>query len=265
MARREPADGSLDRVLREVTATRYVTPLREGGSLPAIVEADDLGMYVVKFRGAGQGRKALIAEIVAGELGRTLGLPVPELVTVQLDEAIAKGEPDQEIQELLLASVGRNLGLDYLPGSLGFDPLAFPVEPEQAGRVLWFDALIGNVDRSWRNPNLLRWHGRLYLIDHGAALIFQHNWPAAAASARRATKLADHVLMPFRPDLAAADAQLTPLVTPEAVGAALALVPDEWLEDEPGFATPDDVRAAFLTWFDARMQQPHTWLPEVPK
>ena len=265
MARPGPGDGSLDRVLREVTATRYVTPLREGGSLPAIVEADDLGMYVVKFRGAGQGRKALIAEIVAGELGRALGLPVPELVTVQLDEAIAKGEPDQEIQELLLASVGRNLGLDYLPGSLGFDPLAFPVEPEPAGRVLWFDALIGNVDRSWRNPNLLRWHGRLYLIDHGAALIFQHNWPAAAASARRATKLADHVLMPFHPNLAAADAELSPLVTPDAVGAALALVPDEWLEDEPGFATPDDVRAAFLTWFDARMQQPHSWLPEVPK
>ncbi|MGH3415076.1 MAG: HipA family kinase [Actinocrinis sp.] len=251
--------------MREVTTTRYVTPLREGGSLPAIVEADDLGMYVVKFRGAGQGRKALIAEIVAGELGRRLGLPVPELVTVQLDEAIAKGEPDQEIQDLLLASVGRNLGLDYLPGSLGFDPLAFPVEPREAGRILWFDALIGNVDRSWRNPNLLRWHGRLYLIDHGATLIFQHNWPNAAQSARRGTKLDDHVLMSFHPDLAAADAQLAPLVTPETVAAALALVPDEWLEGEPGFDTPDDVRAAFLAWFDARMRDPHVWLPEVAR
>lgn len=247
-----------------MTATRYVTPLREGGSLPAIVEADDLGMYVVKFRGAGQGRKALIAEIVAGELGRGLGFAVPELVNVRLDEAIAKGEPDQEIQELLLASVGRNLGVDYLPGSLGFDPLAFPVEPDAAGRVLWFDALIGNVDRSWRNPNLLRWHGRLYLIDHGASLIFQHNWPAAAASARRATKLADHVLMPFRPDLAAAEADLAPLVSPEAVSSALALVPDEWLDAEPGFATPDAVRAAFLAWFEERMRQPRVWLPEVP-
>jgi len=252
-------------VLREVTTTRYVTPLREGGSLPAIVEADDLGMYVVKFRGAGQGRKALIAEIVSGELGRRLGLAVPELVTVQLDEAIAKGEPDQEIQELLLASVGRNLGLDYLPGSLGFDPLAFEVDPELAGRIVWFDALIGNVDRSWRNPNLLRWHGRLYLIDHGATLIFQHNWPAAAGSARRATKLDDHVLMPFHPDVAAADAALTPLVTAETVAAALALVPDEWLDGEPGFATPNDVRAAFAEWFEARMQTPHVWLPEVSR
>jgi hypothetical protein len=258
-------DGSLDRVLREVRTTRYVTALKEGGSLPAIVEADDLGMYVVKFRGAGQGRKALIAEIVAGELGRRLGLAVPELVTVQLDEAIAKGEPDQEIQELLLASLGRNLGMDYLPGSLGFDPLAFPVDSGPAGRIVWFDALIGNVDRSWRNPNLLRWHGKLYLIDHGASLIFQHNWPAAAGSARRATKLDDHVLMPFHPDLPAADAALAPQVTPEAVSAALALVPDEWLADEPGFAAPDDVRAAFLAWFDARMQEPHVWLPGVPR
>ena len=138
--------------------TRYVTPLKEGGSLPAIVEADDDGMYVVKFRGAGQGRKALVAEVIAGELGRTLGLPVPELVTAELDPAIAKGEPDQEIQELLLASIGRNLGMDFLPGSLGFDPLAFTVDPQLAGRIVWFDALIGNVDRSWRNPNLLRWH-----------------------------------------------------------------------------------------------------------
>ena len=250
-------------MLREVTTTRYVTALKEGGSLPAIVEADDLGMYVVKFRGAGQGRKALIAEVVAGELGRALGLPVPELVTVQLDDAIAKGEPDPEIQELLLASLGRNLGLDYLPGSLGFDPLAFPVDCGLAGRVVWFDALIGNVDRTWRNPNLLRWHGKLYLIDHGASLIFQHNWPHAAGSARRATKLDDHVLMPFRPDLAAADAELAPRVTPAAVAAALALVPDEWLADEPGFATADDVRVAFAAWFEARMQTPHDWLPEA--
>ncbi len=252
-------------MLREVTTTRYVTALKEGGSLPAVVEADDLGMYVVKFRGAGQGRKALIAEIVAGELGRRLGLPVPELVTVQLDEDIAKGEPDPEIQELLLASLGRNLGLDYLPGSLGFDPLAFPVDPALAGRIVWFDALIGNVDRSWRNPNLLRWHRKLYLIDHGASLIFQHNWPAAAGSARRATKLDDHVLIPFHPDVAAADADLSPLVTPVIVRDVLDLVPDEWLAEEPGFAEPDDVRAAFLDWFEARMRAPHTWLPEVPR
>ena len=247
-------------MLRDVTATRYVTPLREGGSLPAIVEADDLGMYVVKFRGAGQGRKALVAEIVAGELGRRLGLPVPELVTVRLDESLARGEPDQEIQDLLLASVGRNLGVDYLPGSLGFDPLAFAVDPELAGRVVWFDALIGNVDRSWRNPNLLRWHGRLYLIDHGASLIFQHNWAGAAGSARRPPKLEDHVLVSFKPDLAAADAYFAPLVTTETVEAALLEVPDEWLESEPGFATPDEVRAAFRDWFAARRRAREHWL-----
>ncbi|HEX4788203.1 MAG TPA: HipA family kinase [Actinospica sp.] len=255
-------------MLRRVTATRYVTPLKEGGSLPAIVEADDLGMYVVKFRGAGQGRKALIAEIVAGELGRALGLPVPELVTVELSEAIGKGEPDPEIQELLLRSVGTNLGLDFLPGSLNFDPLAFPVDAALAGRIAWFDALIGNVDRSWRNPNMMRWHGRIYLIDHGASLIFQHSWPRGAAalekSARRAARLEDHVFARFEPDVRAADAALAPLVTPDAVDAATALVPDEWLADEPGFDAPDEVRKAFADWFASRMRPPRAeWLPEL--
>ena len=255
-------------MLRQVTATRYVTPLKEGGSLPAIVEADDLGMYVVKFRGAGQGRKALIAEVVAGELGRALGLPVPELVTVDLSEAIGKGEPDPEIQELLLKSVGVNLGLDYLPGSLNFDPLAFPVDAEFAGRVIWFDALVGNVDRSWRNPNLMRWHGKLYLIDHGASLIFQHAWPrdseALEGSARRAARLEDHVLARFAPDLKAADELLAPLVTPEVVAAATALVPDEWLEDEEGFDSPDAVRKGFADWFAARVRAPRSeWLLEL--
>jgi hypothetical protein len=248
-------------VLRDVTATRYVTPLKEGGSLPAIVEADDLGMYVMKFRGAGQGRKALIAEVVAAGLARALGLPVPELVTIHLDEAIAKGEPDPEIQELLLASLGRNLGVDYLPGSLGFDPLAFPVDPDFAGRVVWFDALIGNVDRSWRNPNMLRWHGKPYLIDHGASLIFQHNWPAAEGSALRPPRLDDHVLLAFDPDLAAADAQLAPLLTADAIDAAVGDVPEEWLEDEPGFEGPDAVRAALRNWLAVRAADPRAWLP----
>ncbi|HEY3869304.1 MAG TPA: HipA family kinase [Actinocrinis sp.] len=249
-------------MLREVTVTRYVTPLREGGSLPAIVEADDLGMYVVKFRGAGQGRKALIAEVVAGELGRRIGLPVPELVTARLGEAIAKGEPDPEIQELMLASLGRNLAMDFLPGSIGFDPVAFAVPADLAGRIVWFDALIGNVDRTWRNPNLLRWHRKLYLIDHGASLIFQHTWPRAEASARRPAALGEHVLLPFGPDVAGADAELAPLVTAETLDAALALVPDEWLEDEPGFDSPGAVRAAFRSWFDARLEAPRDWLPQ---
>src|SRR4051812_38752134 len=142
-------------MLRETSATRYVTPLREGGSLPGIVEADDLGTYVMKFIGAGQGRKTLVAEVIAGELARRLGLRVPDLVRMRLDPVIGLGEPDEEVQDLLKASGGLNLGMDYLPGSLGFDPLAFEVDPAEAGRVIWFDGLIGNVDRSWRNPNML--------------------------------------------------------------------------------------------------------------
>ena len=165
--------------LPHVTAIRYVTPLREGGSLPGPMEADDLGTYVVKFHGAGQGRKVLVAEIVAGELARGLGLPVPDLVTVELDPALGVSEPDQEVQELLRASPGLNLGMDFLPGALDLDPTAFTVDPPLAGRVLWFDALVGNVDRSWRNTNLLFWHGSPYLIDHGATLTFHHAWAGA--------------------------------------------------------------------------------------
>ncbi len=165
-------------MLRTVTANRYVTPLREGGSLPAIVEADDLGTYVLKFLGAGQGRKALVAELVAGEIGRFLGLPVPEIVLVRLDPDLGRSEPDPEIQDLLKASAGLNLALDYLPGSLGFDPLVEPPGPELASRIVWFDALVTNVDRTPRNTNLLVWHGHLWLIDHGASLYFHHNWPA---------------------------------------------------------------------------------------
>src|SRR5512135_3370649 len=168
------------RGIERVNAIRYVTPLREGGSLPAIVEADDLGTYVAKFVGAGQGRKALIAEIVAGEIARRLGFRVPDLVLVNLDSAIGRVEPDQEVQELLVASAGLNLGVDFLPGSLGFEPTAWPVDPGFAARVVWLDALVSNVDRSWRNPNLLVWHGQVWLIDHGASLYFHHNWRRAA-------------------------------------------------------------------------------------
>ena len=157
-------------MLPSVTATRYVTPLREGGSLPGLMEADDLGTYVVKWRAAGQGVRVLVAEVVCGELARALGLPVPALVTVEVAPELAVGEPDHEVQELLQRSAGRNLGLDYLPGALDFEAGADGVDPALAGRVLWFDALVGNVDRSWRNPNMLFWHGRLQLIDHGAAL-----------------------------------------------------------------------------------------------
>ncbi|WP_405595937.1 hypothetical protein OG741_06890 [Streptomyces sp. NBC_01410] len=233
-------------MLSEVTATRYVTPLREGGSLPGIVEADDLGTYVMKFTGAGQGRKTLVAEVICGQLGRRLGLRVPELVTIQLDPVIGLGEPDQEVQELLKASGGLNLGMDFLPGSLGFDPLAYEVDAAEAGKVVWFDALINNVDRSWRNPNMLVWHGDLWLIDHGATMIWHHNWPGAAVSAAKPYDASDHALAPFEPDIAAAAAELAPLVTEELLTEVAADVPDEWLVDEPGFGTTDALRRAYV-------------------
>ncbi|MET4922371.1 hypothetical protein P3L51_08395 [Streptomyces sp. PSRA5] len=233
-------------MLSEVIATRYVTPLREGGSLPGIVEADDLGTYVMKFTGAGQGRKTLVAEVICGQLGRRLGLRVPELVTMQLDPVIGLGEPDQEVQELLKASGGLNLGMDFLPGSLGFDPLAYEVGPAEAGRIVWFDALINNVDRSWRNPNMLVWHGDTWLIDHGATMIWHHNWPGARASAAKPYDASDHVLAPFRPDITSAAAELAPLVTEELLTEVAADVPDEWLVDEPGFDSTDAVRRAYV-------------------
>ncbi|MDT9683098.1 hypothetical protein RND61_13595 [Streptomyces sp. TRM76323] len=233
-------------MLEEVVATRYVTPLREGGSLPGIVEADDLGTYVMKFTGAGQGRKTLVAEVVCGQLGRRLGLRVPELVAIQLDPVIGLGEPDQEVQELLKASGGLNLGMDYLPGSIGFDPLAYEMDPVEAGRVVWFDALINNVDRSWRNPNMLVWHGEPWLIDHGATMIWHHNWPGARASAAKPYDASDHVLATYGPDVAAAAAELAPRVTEELLTEVTADVPDEWLVGEPGFDSPDAVRRAYV-------------------
>ncbi|UYQ60959.1 HipA family kinase [Streptomyces peucetius] len=233
-------------MLTEVTATRYVTPLREGGSLPGIVEADDLGTYVMKFTGAGQGRKTLVAEVVCGQLGRRLGLRVPDLVTIQLDPVIGLSEPDQEVQELLKASGGLNLGMDFLPGSLGFDPLAYEVDAAEAGKVVWFDALINNVDRSWRNPNMLVWHGDLWLIDHGATMIWHHNWPGAAASAAKPYDASDHALAPFGPDVAAAAAELAPLVTEELLTEVAAEVPDAWLAGEPGFDSADALRRSYV-------------------
>ncbi|MFJ5548887.1 HipA family kinase [Streptomyces sp. NPDC093225] len=233
-------------MLTEVTATRYVTPLREGGSLPGIVEADDLGTYVMKFTGAGQGRKTLVAEVVCGRLAQRLGLRVPELVQIQLDPVIGLGEPDQEVQELLKASGGLNLGMDYLPGSLGFDPLAYQVDPVEAGRVVWFDALINNVDRSWRNPNMLVWHGELWLIDHGATMIWHHNWPTAGAAADKPYNAHDHALAPVGPDIAAAAAELAPRVTLDLLMDVAADVPDEWLVDEPGFDSTDALRRAYV-------------------
>ncbi|MFH8341745.1 HipA family kinase [Streptomyces sp. AM6-12] len=232
-------------MLKEVTATRYITPLREGGSLPGLVEADDSGTYVMKFTGAGQGRKTLVAEVVCGELARRLGLRAPRLVTVELDAVLGLGEPEPQVQELLRGSGGTNLGMDFLSGALGYDPLAFAVSPEEAGRIIWFDALINNVDRSWRNPNLLVHRGELWLIDHGATMIWHHNWPAAEKSAARPYDAAEHALAGFAPDLAAAAADLAPRVTEDLLAEVTAEIPDAWLTGEPGFGTPDELRRAY--------------------
>jgi hypothetical protein len=216
-------------VLEQVSVIRYVTPLREGGSLPALVEADNLGTYVMKFRGAGQGPKALVAEIIGGELARRLGLRTPELVLGYLDPRIASSEPDPEIQDLLRASDGVNLGVDFLPGSAGFDPAGWDVDPDFASQVLWLDALIQNVDRTWRNPNLLVWHGNIWLIDHGAALYFHHNWPTASPLAPFDAK--DHVLRNAATRLASADEALAPQITERLLEEVTSQVPGEWLGD----------------------------------
>lgn len=248
--------------LRHVTATRYVTPLREGGSLPGLMEADDLGTYVVKFVGAGQGRKVLVAEVVCGELARRLGLPVPEVVTVDVDPLLGLSEPDEEVQDLLRASIGLNLGVDFLPGSFGYD--GGSVEASQAGRVLWLDAFVANVDRSWRNPNLLVWHRDLWLIDHGASLYFHHGWSGGvgdpARFARQAWDVSDHVLGAHVGAVAAADAEVATRFGVDDLVEILALVPDAWLEPVPGARTPDAVRAAYVAFLSARLAT-RSWLP----
>ena len=247
-------------MLPAVTATRYVTPLREGGSLPGLMEADDLGTYVVKWRAAGQGVKVLVAEVVCAELARALKLPVPALVTVDVVPELAVGEPDFEVQELLQRSAGRNLGLDYLPGALDFEAGADGVDPGLAGQVLWFDALVGNVDRSWRNPNMLFWHDRLQLIDHGAALTFHHHWPGAPAAVTRAYDAATHALIECEPDVPAADAALAPRVTRSLLTEVLALVPDEWLEDD---APAVEMRPRYVDQLLARLDARDAWLPAL--
>jgi len=225
------------------------------------MEADDDGTWVVKFSGAGQGRKVLVAEVLVGELARRLGLPVPELVLVEVDPVLGRAEPDEEVQDLLRASPGLNLGTDFLPGSLGFDPIAHAVAPELASRVLWLDALVGNVDRSWRNPNLLLWHRDLWLIDHGASLVFHHDWKRAASAAEKPYAADDHVLaaQATRPG-EAADA-LAAAVRRDVLQQVVELVPDTWLADEPGFATADDVRAAYVDHLLRRVAAREAWQP----
>lgn len=243
-------------------ATRYVTPLREGGSLPGLVEADDLGTYVVKLRGAGQGTKALVAEVIAGELGRRLGLRVPVLRAIQLDRAIARFEADQEVQDLLTASIGLNLGVDFLPGAFGYDGSRLP-GAEEGARILWFDALVANVDRTWRNSNLLVWHGQVWCFDHGASLYFHHAWgtPDAARFAAQPFDASRHVLIDWRAGVAAADAALAPALTPALLEEVVAEVPDEWLDVAPGRETPAAVRAVYVEHLLARAASPRRWVP----
>ena len=238
--------------------------MREGGSLPAIIEADDDGMYVLKFRGAGQGPKALIAELVAGELARAAGLPVPEIVFVDLDADLARSEPDPEIQDLIRASAGLNLALDYLPGSVTFDPVAEKTDAELASRIVWFDAFVTNVDRTPRNANMLMWHRRLWLIDHGAALYFHHTWKNYRERSRDVfPMIKDHILLRRATALEEADAEMSGRLTPEIVRNIIGLIPDGWLGGDSQFQTGDEVRAAYVEYLLARLEPPHAFLEEA--
>ncbi|WP_046244109.1 HipA family kinase [Hymenobacter terrenus] len=248
--------------LRTVAVTRYVTPLREGGSLPALVEADDGFLYVLKFRGAGQGVKALIAELIVGEIARTLGLRVPELVFCELDEAFGRTEPDEEIQDLLRASTGRNLALHYLSGAITFDALVTTIEPYLASQIVWLDCLTLNVDRTARNTNMLMWHKQLWLIDHGAALYVHHAGPDWAAPRPRSFRqVKDHVLLPQASELAAADAEGHARLTPERLRAIVALVPDEWLTN--GDASAEEQRASYVRFVETRLAASEIFVQEA--
>jgi hypothetical protein len=247
--------------LRTVTATRYVTPLREGGSLPAIIEADDQGMYVLKFRGAGQGPRALIAELVAGEIARALQLPVPEIVFVDVDADLARTEPDAEIQHLIRASAGLNLALDYLPGSVTFDPLVDAPDADLASRIVWFDACVSNVDRTPRNTNMLVWHRRLHLIDHGAALYFHHAWNGYLERSREPFgRIKDHVLLPFATQLATIDALMAAKLTAPILDVIIRAIPDSWLDASAPFADAAAQRGAYLDYLTRRLQAPRAFV-----
>lgn len=247
--------------MQTVEGLRYVVPLREGGSLPAVVDSD-AGTFVVKFRGAGQGVKALVAEALAAGLARALGLTVPNPAIVALGEGFGESEPDPEIQDILRGSVGLNFGLAYLAGAVAFDPAVDgEVDPDRAADILWFDAYITNIDRTARNTNLLLWQDRLWLIDHGASLYFHHRWEGWQTRIQSPfPQIKDHVLLPRAGDLAAADARLRPLLTPEVIRAVVAEVPDAWLGGEALFADLDAHRAAYVTYLLERLQGPREWL-----
>ena len=250
--------------VRTVAVTRYVTPLREGGSLPAIVEADDLGTYVLKFRGAGQGVKVLVAELLAGEIARALNLPVPEIVFAEVDPTLGRSEPDPEIQDLIIGSAGLNLAIDFLPGSFAFEPaLGSGLDPWLASSIVWFDAYMTNVDRTVRNPNLLLWHKRLWLIDHGASLYFHFVDPDYVARApSRFPEIRNHVLLRQATLLKEVDATLTAHLGPDVIGAITALLPDVWLDDA-AFPGPGERRAAYAAYLSARLRPPRAFMEEA--
>ena len=243
-------------MLRTARATRYVVPLREGGSLPAIVEADDLGLYVVKFRGAGQGILALIAELLAGEIGRALGQRVPEIVFMEIDAALGRNEPDYEIRRLLKTSTGMNLALDYLPGSTMFDPAARDMaRVEEASMLVWFDAYAQNIDRTPRNANLLVWHRKLYPIDHGAALFFHHDWPSREKKITSPfAEIKDHILLPWAKEIALAAKTAHEKLTQPVLREIVEMVPDEWLEAIPGEVSARDRRDGYMEFFVRRLE-----------
>lgn len=246
-----------------VAVTRYVTPLREGGSLPGVVEGEDLGTYVCKFRGAGQGAKVLVAEVIASGLATRLGLRTPRLVVLELDAELARYEADEEVQDLLVASVGTNLGIDFLPGSFGVDGQVSAADDEGA-RVLWLDAFAANVDRSWRNPNLLLWHGDLWVIDHGASLYFHHGWRSGvgdpAKFAAQPWDVSGHVFETCADRARELDSEISAALGPGVFADVLAEVPDAWLESAPGAETPDALRAAYVEFLLARLGT-RQWLP----
>lgn len=249
--------------LRTVNVTRYVTPLREGGSMPAIAEADDGFLYVLKFRGAGQGHKALISEIIGGEIARALGLRMPELVFANLDEAFGRTEPDEEIQDLLKASVGLNLALHYLSGAITYDPTITKIEPVLASKIVWMDCLLTNMDRTARNTNMLYWHKELWLIDHGASLYFHHTWQNWEEQAKRPFVLVkDHVLLPQASELSAIDEEMKTLLTPQLIHNILALIPEEWL-DERSFETAEQQREAYAQFLNTRIQNSSVFVNEA--
>ena len=249
-------------VLPHITATRFVTPLREGGSLPGLVEASDDGTYVVKFRGAGQGLKVLVAEVVVGELARRLGIRVPQMAVIEMPSAIARYEADEEVQDLLNASLGANLAVDFLPASFGYDG-SRPPTPDEAADIVWLDAFTANVDRTWSNPNLLVWHREVWAIDHGAAIWFHHSWPTRGADASRFAvqpfDTSEHVLGDVVGDLGAAHERSLAALTPEVVTQVVDLVPDEWLEQAPGLEDPTAVRTAYVEHLTRRLENASVW------